>query len=197
MTTESNAGDQARKRKLLEAAFGVFARYGFRKTSMDEVARAAGVSRQGLYLHFATKEDLFREALQTILSDALEGVTEALARSDQPFEARLVGAFDAWTGRYVGLFGAGASDLVEASKEVVGTIVADYDERFVEAVTKAIRSSGLVAGYKGAGLSARQLADVLHATARGLKYLAASRQDFCERFGVAARAICAPLAGKS
>ena len=43
------SGD-SRREALLEAAVGVFARYGFRKTSMDEVARAAGVSRQGLYL---------------------------------------------------------------------------------------------------------------------------------------------------
>ena len=42
-----------RQEAVLEAAVGVFARYGFRKTSMDEVARAAGVSRQGLYLQFA------------------------------------------------------------------------------------------------------------------------------------------------
>ncbi|AKU98139.1 Transcriptional regulator, TetR family [Labilithrix luteola] len=196
MTNGSNAGDQARKRKLLEAAIGVFARYGFRKTSMDEVARAAGVSRQGLYLYFATKEDLFREGVQTMLNDSLEGATEALAKSDQSLEARLAGAFDAWTGKYVGVFGAGASDIAEASKELVGSMLSDYEERFIEAVTKAIRSSGLVAEYKGVGLSARQLADVLHATARGLKYLAASRQDFAERFGVAARALCAPLSGK-
>ena len=32
------------------------ARYGFKKTSMDDVAQAAGVSRQGLYLYFDTKE---------------------------------------------------------------------------------------------------------------------------------------------
>ena len=48
--------DDPRRSRVLEAALGVFLRYGFRKTSMDEVARAADLSRQGLYLQFATKE---------------------------------------------------------------------------------------------------------------------------------------------
>ncbi len=52
-TPEADPAD-ARQAAVLEAAVGVFARYGYRKTSMDEVARAAGVSRQGLYLQFAS-----------------------------------------------------------------------------------------------------------------------------------------------
>jgi AcrR family transcriptional regulator len=45
---------------LLDAALGVFSRFGYRKTSMDEVARMADFSRQGLYFYYAAKEDLFR-----------------------------------------------------------------------------------------------------------------------------------------
>ena len=44
---------------ILDAAGGVLLRYGFRKASVDDVARAAGISRQGLYLHFATRGQLF------------------------------------------------------------------------------------------------------------------------------------------
>jgi AcrR family transcriptional regulator len=40
----AEAGDE-RRRRLEEAALGVFLRWGFRKASMDEVAQAAGVSR--------------------------------------------------------------------------------------------------------------------------------------------------------
>jgi len=50
------------------AATATFLRYGFKKTSMDDVAQAAGVSRQGLYLYFDTKDFLFREALQYLVS---------------------------------------------------------------------------------------------------------------------------------
>jgi len=60
-------------------------------------------------------------------------------------------------------------------------------------VARSLRSAGLVAAYKPAGLSARQLADTLFATARGLKHSCSSRSDFSERMSVAARALCAPL----
>jgi AcrR family transcriptional regulator len=52
-----------RRAALLAAAAEVFARYGYRKASMDDVARAAGLSRQGLYLHYPTKDALFKAAV--------------------------------------------------------------------------------------------------------------------------------------
>ena len=72
---------ESRLSVVLEAAVGVFARYGYRKTSMDDVARAAGVSRQGLYLSFANKEELFRRALEHSLSDQLACAITALSRA--------------------------------------------------------------------------------------------------------------------
>lgn len=44
---------------IVMAAVDVFSRYGFRQTSMELLARAAGVSRPALYLHFANKQDVF------------------------------------------------------------------------------------------------------------------------------------------
>ncbi|MEW5849068.1 MAG: TetR/AcrR family transcriptional regulator [Myxococcota bacterium] len=185
--------DDARRHQLLEAAQGVFLRYGFRKTSMDEVARVAEVSRQGLYLHFATKEELFRAAFQHALDSALRQATARLKDPSRSWEERLVGAFDELVGRYVGVMGAGASDLAEAGRTLVGPMLAEHEEAALEAVARAIRSSGLVAAYKPAGLTARQLADVLYATARGLKHSCVSREKFVEAFTLAARALCMPL----
>jgi AcrR family transcriptional regulator len=58
--TQESSESQTRPKNLLDASLSAFLRYGFRKTSMEEVARASHISRQGLYLHFQTKEDLFR-----------------------------------------------------------------------------------------------------------------------------------------
>jgi AcrR family transcriptional regulator len=197
MTTPEGAsqkpGDDARRRKLLDAAIGVFLRFGFRKTSMDEVARAADVSRQGLYLHFATKEDLFRAAVQQVLETSLQGANSCLGDATLTAEKRLVGAFDAWMGYFIGVMGSGASDLVEASDALVGPIAAQHEKLFAEALAKAMRTVGLVAAYKATGLTAKQLTDTLSATARGLKHGCASRAEFVERFTYAVRALCMPL----
>ncbi|HYI01807.1 TetR/AcrR family transcriptional regulator [Hyalangium sp.] len=192
-TSPRRSLDDARQRRLLDAALTVFMRYGYRKTSMDEVARAAQVSRQGLYLHFATKEELFRATLQHTVESSLAAATAALGDSSLRLEARLVRAFDETTGRYVGMMGAGASDLAEVGGELVGPLIARYEGLFLDAVAKVLRASGLVAAYKATGLTARQLADTLHATARGLKYSSTNREAFVAGMTVAVRAMCAPL----
>jgi AcrR family transcriptional regulator len=186
---------EARRRALLDAALGVFFRFGFRKTSMDEVARAAQVSRQGLYLHFDSKEALFRATVKHVLEGSLDGATTALRDAGLPLEARLVAAFDHWVGRYVGMFGASAADLAEATGALVAPMMKEYEALFIEALVRAMNASKLPAAHKRAGLTARQLADTLSATARGLKYSSASREEFRRHMTIAVRAICAPLEG--
>lgn len=197
MTTESPSsrkpGDEARQRKLLDAALTVFLRYGYRKTSMDEVARAAQVSRQGLYLHFATKEELFRATLQHALGTSLAAATAALENPSLRLKDRLVRAFDEQVGRFVGMMGAGASDIAEVAGELGGSALAHSENQFLEAVARTLRASGLLAAYKAAGLTARQLADTLYATSRGLKYSSSNREAFVAGMTVAVRAMCAPL----
>ena len=185
--------DDLRRRRLMDAALTVFLRFGFRKTSMDEVARAANVSRQGLYLHFATKEELFRASVAYFLDTALAAAAGALADAERPLEERLVATFDTWVGRFVGTLGPNAADLVAAANELVGPMVTRREGQFVEAVEEALRASGLVAAYAPAGVTGRQLAETLYASARGLKYGAATREAFIEGMSVAARVVCLPL----
>jgi AcrR family transcriptional regulator len=189
--------ENARRRQLLEAALEVFLKFGFRKTSMDEVARAASVSRQGLYLHFSKKETLFRAVVQHALGAALASASAHLADRSVGVRERLVGAFDEWVGRHVGALGAGASDLGEATNTLVLPLVREHSEKFLELLAKFMRTSGLLAAYKPAGLTARQLAETLYATARGLKHESATREEFSAAMSRAARAFCLPLGARA
>ena len=185
--------DDPRRQRLLDAAFAVFCRYGFRKTSMEEIARAADLSRQALYLRFETKEALFRATLQHALDAALGAAQARLGDGDAPLDARLVGAFDAWVGRFVGALGADAVDLEETSGALAGPVIPEYDGRFVDAVAKALRGAGLAGAYGLPGLTAKQLASTLYATARGLKHSCKTRAEFVAELSLAARLLCAPL----
>ena len=193
MTPPEAEPASARQHALLEAAVGVFARYGFRKTSMEEVARAAGVSRQGLYLQFANKEELFRKALEHSLNSQLIAAEAALSRQQEGLEQRLIAACDAWSGRFVGSLGADAADLMCASTSLAGATLTHYETMFELAVTQAIAESPLRTFCATAGMCPADLARALHATARGLKQRSASREEFVKGMTVAARMFCTPL----
>jgi AcrR family transcriptional regulator len=191
-TAGAAIGD-SRRDALLDAAVGVFARYGFRKASMDEVARAAGVSRQGLYLLFADKEELFRKALTHKLARQLSAAVIALSSTGDPLEARLVAACDEWAGQFIGTMGADAADLMCASSSLAGDTLAHYEALFERALAQAIEASPLLNFCTAAGVSPTDAAKALHATARGLKQGSHSRQEFVRGMSAAARMFCAPL----
>ena len=79
----------------------IFAQYGFRKASMEDLARAAEMSRQGLYKRFGSKEGVFEWAVETHLTRTLDEVRGVLASGNEDSKQVLLDAFHVWTGRYV------------------------------------------------------------------------------------------------
>ena len=55
--------DSEKKECILTAAIANFTRFGFKKASVDEIAREAGVAKGTVYLAAESKEDLFFQAL--------------------------------------------------------------------------------------------------------------------------------------
>ena len=51
------------KNLILEVASKMFARFGFHKTTIDEIARSARKAKGSVYYHFTDKEDLFKEVI--------------------------------------------------------------------------------------------------------------------------------------
>ena len=49
-----------KRKAILESAYSAFSTYGFRKTSMDDIAKGAQMSRPAVYLHYRNKEAIFR-----------------------------------------------------------------------------------------------------------------------------------------
>src|SRR3977135_498960 len=91
----SRAPGSPQREAILMAATATFLRYGFKKTSMDDVAQTAGISRQGLYLYFATKDVLFREALQYLVSHMISTARSVADDGNLSLKDRLLGVFEA------------------------------------------------------------------------------------------------------
>jgi AcrR family transcriptional regulator len=60
---EPDGKQRAKRVRILEAATGLFVRFGYRKTSIDEVARAAGVAKGTVYLYYRNKAELVLHAI--------------------------------------------------------------------------------------------------------------------------------------
>ena len=56
-------GDTERESRILDAANDLITHYGYDKTTVDEIAREAGISKGAVYLHFKGKEALFEALL--------------------------------------------------------------------------------------------------------------------------------------
>jgi AcrR family transcriptional regulator len=193
ITPPPAADPHSRLGVLLESAVGVFARFGYRKTSMDDVARAAGVSRQGLYLLFANKEELFRRALEHSLSTQLASAISSLSRLDDGLETRLISACKEWSGRFVGALGSDAADLMCASTSLAGATLTDYERKFEAALAGAIAASPMADRCAAANLDIADFARALHATARGLKHACKTQDEFVKSMTAAVRMTCMPL----
>src|SRR5260370_31744512 len=64
---------------ILEAAATLLVRWGFRKTTIDDVAREAGVAKGTIYLHWRDKNELFRAAIIHAQQQAMADVTQRIA----------------------------------------------------------------------------------------------------------------------
>lgn len=54
---------EEKRQQIIEASTRLFTEQGFAQTSMDQVAKAAGVSKQTVYSHFGSKDELFVDAV--------------------------------------------------------------------------------------------------------------------------------------
>ena len=177
-------------------ALEVFGRYGFRRASMDEIARSADISRQGLYLHFANKEALFRAAVRQELDTALGEVSRCLSEEGVGLERRVVAALDAWLGRYVGsMLASDIGNLLQNPAMQLGDMVDPASAAFDAGLAAAIAAAMSENDHRRLGVTPEEIAAALHAVAQGAKYLsnarAESREEFVARMTAAVRVVFA------
>lgn len=97
----------ARVEQVVAATRTLFLRYGYRRTSVDDIAREAGMAKATLYLHFAGKEDMFGTMIRHFRAEMHRrcDVAEAL---EGALETRLVALLYAYYGTALEWFGDAA-----------------------------------------------------------------------------------------
>lgn len=64
--------------RILKVAVKIFSRYGFQKTTMDEIAKTAHKAKGSVYYYFNSKEDLFRAVVQQEINEIKSGLTRVI-----------------------------------------------------------------------------------------------------------------------
>ena len=82
------------KKQIMDAAVTLFSSKGYEKTSLSDVARAAGVTRGAIYWHFENKGELLIELLQAIAKD--KNLVEPLLDSAKESEFDPLGCIRKW-----------------------------------------------------------------------------------------------------
>jgi AcrR family transcriptional regulator len=86
--TPSTPSQPTTRDAILDAAGILLGRFGYHKTTMDDLAREAGVARRTLYLHFKSKDEIFLERIDRVVARLIDEL-RAIARSSTPAEDRL------------------------------------------------------------------------------------------------------------
>ena len=73
-----------RKERIIEAARDLFARFGLRKTSVQEIARASHMAKGSLYYYFRSKAEVFEAVVQEELDRLWDVTREAVEAAKDP-----------------------------------------------------------------------------------------------------------------
>lgn len=169
---DSDSNVDPRRARIIEGALRVFLAYGFNRTTMDDIARAAELSRPALYLVFRNKTDIYRAIARCLLAGCLRRARAALAaegalidRLDRLIETAL---FETMKDIEEAPHGP---DLLDRKNSLAGDVIAEWraemDAALEEAFAGEARKNGVDLAARG--LSARSVAETFLDALEGMK----------------------------
>ena len=163
--------NESTRTRILEAALDILRRDGPSKASMEDIARRAGLSRQALYLHFSSKDELTYQAARHTF-EARHAEVQAVLASKRPLIERLVSAL---TAMHSATRSDGASRAARFWKGYDAPVidrVIEIEERlersFIELLGHTLAAEGKDSQPEPHDASASEVASLLNATAHGL-----------------------------
>ncbi len=75
-----------RRKRIVELSKRVFAKYGFRKTTMEDISREIGFTAAAIYYYFESKEELFKTCISDEIGKIIEKIEMEIQNLDNPVE---------------------------------------------------------------------------------------------------------------
>jgi TetR/AcrR family transcriptional regulator, regulator of autoinduction and epiphytic fitness len=190
---------EARRAAILDAALQVFGQYGYRRTSMDDIARQAQIGKGTIYLSFTSKEEVF-QALAQRLAQRMLGGAEAASRQPGTTADKLAAMHAAWFGTYADTIRGSphAADLLDAKHQLSADLAADAAGRYKRLVRDVLTQAAATGelDLEPAGLTPSTAAELLIASARGLDSSTPSPATYRRYLDALVRVMIAGLASR-
>jgi len=181
---KKNAGARqsgsAKPHAIVLAGLQLFTQYGYRKTSIEDIARAAQVAKRTVYLHFENKAEVFL-AILAYLGDQVRQRCAVAERATGTAVDRLTGLLDAYFG--MGLELSSKSEHMPELEETfsklarsrIGDLNTEYQVRLAR-FFRSLRKTGAIGGPPQ-GLTVEQIVEILMRGAQGAKHDAKVQGD--------------------
>lgn len=178
--------------KIVECAIAIISRYGYKKTTMADLAEAAGVSRQTLYNKFPNKEEVLRAAVRY---GAEAGIREIRARwaehssvaekLDIFFEIGPLNWYDTLVAS------PDSADLLEGMNTHAADVMEDSIAGWITVLAEMFEPHDALLEAKET--SPELLADFVYTASSSAKYNATSRDQLVKRLATLKVAVLATL----
>jgi TetR/AcrR family transcriptional regulator, acrAB operon repressor len=150
------------RRELMKVAIDCFAKYGYQATSIDRIAKAAGVTKGALYYHFKDKEELLLEAVSNrvgqferrVASDVGTSTPDAAHTLRQVAQACLEHATKSNHRRFIVTIMVEALDTNDRLSHQFRTMMTRFRQFLID-IIKAGQASGLFRRSVDAALAAQ------------------------------------------
>jgi AcrR family transcriptional regulator len=160
-----------RRAHIVGAATPVFLRYGFGRTTIADIARAAGLTRPTLYLTFPDKESVFRAVVEAMVEEKMSQIRAGILDLSTVDE-RLLYACNAWAAEGYELMQAypDARDMFDLGFKSVCAAYQAFEDQIADILKEAVDRSAL-------DLSPAKLARSIVYALKGFKDIAADSAD--------------------
>jgi len=176
----------------------LFSQYGYRRTSIDDIAREAEIAKGTVYLSFKSKEEIFRALCESLI-ERTEAAVKVARETSGPIDERLVAMLEA---KFGFLFetvyrSAHAAELMDSKNRLSADLFAQSERRYMkilrEMLGEAIRAGEIAPSRMQ--LDADDLAEMLVAASHGIERNATSPARYHRRLREIVRVIVAGLSG--
>lgn len=185
-----------RRAAILTQAFAAFTTYGYRRTTMDDIARAAGLSRPALYLLYRNKADIFRGCMQALMAEmrvsvakCFTGAASTVSKVEEALNEAIIRPY-----RKIAETPHG-TEIFDAKYDFASDLFLEWIEAVEEGVAAGLAAEQ-AAGHldlEGAGVSAERMASLLLDATEGMKMRMSDMDEVSAKLSDLVRLLIGPF----